>query len=440
MASITVSGDVFIDTRLINLYAARVNAFYDEFADNVYETYNGVTYQDVYAVGYATTLGFNALYFAGSGFNAAGTAGSVTGIIEEIYDSAEQLYGFYAVQGLALSAAELTNVSLTSGSSDDYALLMKAFGGNDTINLGQYADYVDAGAGADLIKGYGGNDTLRGGSGNDTIDGGLGSDYMVGGTGNDLFYVNSLSDRVVEVSTGGTDTIYASTSYTLPSYVENARINTAGTANVTGNGLSNTLYAGAGNNVINGGAGTDTVSYAYATAGVRVSLATTAAQATGGSATDTISGVERLVGTKYNDALTGNGGANLISGGAGNDVLWGSTGNDVLSGGVGLDTFRFASPLSATTNVDAISDFVAADDRFLLSSSVFTKAGPTGTLASGAFRIGTAAGDSTDRIVYDKVAGKLYYDADGSGAVAAKVLFATVLGNTTLTNADFVIG
>ena len=39
--------------------------------------------------------------------------------------------------------------------------------------------------------------------------------------------------------------------------------------------------------------------------------------------------------------------------------------------------------------------------------------------------VGTAAADAGDRIIYDAATGNLYYDSDGTGAVA-QVLFATL--------------
>jgi hypothetical protein len=57
-----------------------------------------------------------------------------------------------------------------------------------------------------------------------------------------------------------------------------------------------------------------TVSYAVGvgSTGVKVSLATTAAQATGGSGSDTLINIENLIGSKYADQLTGNTGNNII--------------------------------------------------------------------------------------------------------------------------------
>jgi Ca2+-binding RTX toxin-like protein len=60
-------------------------------------------------------------------------------------------------------------------------------------------------------------------------------------------------------------------SYTLGNHVENGRILATGAANLTGNALNNLLYAGTGNNVLDGGAGSDTVTWAYAVSGAAAS-------------------------------------------------------------------------------------------------------------------------------------------------------------------------
>ena len=64
---------------------------------------------------------------------------------------------------------------------------------------------------------------------------------------------------------------------------------------------------------------------------------------------------------------------------------------------------------------------------------------PLGVLAAGRCVTGTAAVDATDRIIYDSVTGKLFYDADGSGGAAAQVQFALLDSGLGLTAADFVI-
>ena len=51
-----------------------------------------------------------------------------------------------------------------------------------------------------------------------------------------------------------------------------------------------------------------------------VSLAITTAQNTVGSGTDTLTNIENLTGSNFNDTLTGNAAANILSGLAGNDT------------------------------------------------------------------------------------------------------------------------
>ena len=121
------------------------------------------------------------------------------------------------------------------------------------------------------------NDRLRGNGGDNILEGGAGTDTLTGGNGSDLYYIDNAGDVVTETNAaaaGGTDTVYTKVNHTLSANVENLRILTAGAVNGTGNTLNNILYAGAGNNVLNGDAGIDTASYAYATAGVTASLAT----------------------------------------------------------------------------------------------------------------------------------------------------------------------
>lgn len=164
----------------------------------------------------------------------------------------------------------------------------------------------------DTIVGATGNDVLSGGDGNDVLVGLAGNDTLDGGNGDDL------------------------------------------------------LRGGAGDDILIGGAGNDTASYSDATAGVTVSLAVAGVQATGGGGNDTLSGFENLVGSAFNDVLTGDAGANRLEGGAGNDtldggngddVLLGGAGDDILTGGLGIDT---ASYSDATVGVSVSLALLAA--------------------------------------------------------------------------------
>jgi Ca2+-binding RTX toxin-like protein len=165
---------------------------------------------------------------------------------------------------------------------------------------------------------------------------------MAGGAGNDVYAVDSGADVVTEAPGAGTDTVQATTTYTLPDNVENLVLAGNAAINGSGNGLANALTGNAGNNVLNGGAGVDTASYANAAAGVSVSLASSTAQDTLGAGSDTLIAIEALIGSAFNDRLTGNAGANTLVGGLGDDVL---------DGGAGIDTASFANA-AAGVSVD----------------------------------------------------------------------------------------
>ena len=185
-------------------------------------------------------------------------------------------------------------------------------GGFTAFNFdGFIGDLTLTGIGAlnEKITGATGNDVLSGGDGNDKLFGLAGNDTLDGGNGND------------------------------------------------------TLIGGAGDDTLIGGSGIDTVSYGDATVGVTVSLSLPGVQATG-SGNDTISGIENLTGSLFNDTLTGDSGANMLYGGDGDDILNGGVGNDVLFGGNGADTFRF----DLGTGQDAVNDFALGTDKLDLSA------------------------------------------------------------------------
>jgi Ca2+-binding RTX toxin-like protein len=173
---------------------------------------------------------------------------------------------------------------------------------------------------------------------------------------------------------------------------------------------------------------------------------------TGNTSSNTITGnaaANSLVGGDGNDILSGGDGSDTLSGGNGNDQLGGGNGNDILTGGAGndiltgnagLDTFRFSSALNGSTNVDRLPDFSVVDDRLELENAVFTKLATTGVLSASFFRANTSgtASDGNDYVLYETDTGKLFYDADGSGA-GLKVLVATLTGMPVLSAADIFV-
>ena len=97
----------------------------------------------------------------------------------------------------------------------------------------------------------------------------------------------------------------------------------------------NDILSGApGNNqVFLGGSGKDTVTFARSPRRVDVSLA----YRTGGGRA--LIAIEAVIGSRYNDYLTGLMGADRIEGGPGDDRIAGRTGADVMIGGKGADRF-----------------------------------------------------------------------------------------------------
>ncbi|OWJ68831.1 calcium-binding protein [Inquilinus limosus] len=122
----------------------------------------------------------------------------------------------------------------------------------------------------------------------------------------------------------------------------------AGNDTLRGLGGNDIIEGGAGADAMDGGAGIDTLTYANATSGVLVALNGGAA---GGEAQgDTMSGFENLIGSAFDDAVTGDSGHNVISGGGGKDNIEISGGGDTLDGGAGsLDSIDGRSWTSGLT-------------------------------------------------------------------------------------------
>src|SRR5262249_23181554 len=107
-----------------------------------------------------------------------------------------------------------------------------------------------------------------------------------------------------------------------------------GNDTLNGGDGNDTLQDGSGADQLVGGDGIDTASYADSASAVTVSLAT--GTGSGGDAEgDTLSQIENLTGSVFDDTLTGDDGTNVLDGGAGNDTLAGLGGDDVLVGGAG---------------------------------------------------------------------------------------------------------
>lgn len=265
--------------------------------------------------------------------------------------------------------------------------------------------------GNDRINGQGGNDTIDGGNGDDIIDGGAGTDSMVGGAGNDSFYVDVATDVIAEASLGGTDTVYASVSYTISANIESLVLTgtaangngatgifnemiTGNSANnvLTGDGGNDTLYGGTGNDTLSGGANDDVLdgnagadsmdggagndSFYVDDAGDVVSdsagtdIVYSAVNYTLGSSIENLT----LIGTQAIGG-TGNSGNNYITGNSSGNRLAGGGGTDTLAGGNGNDTYVVGGSMAGLTLVETStggSDTVEASINIDLTGAAFT--------------------------------------------------------------------
>lgn len=218
-------------------------------------------------------------------------------------------------------------------------------------------------------------------SGNDALSGTTGDDTLSGGAGNDRYIVNSALDSIVENASEGTDSVFASISYTLADNIENLTV--SGSDGIYGNG--NAL-----DNIINGGC--------------------------------------------ENDVLDGK---------EGNDTISGGGGSDTLTGGSGMDVFVIELRGGVSGEFATITDFSATDDTIHLGGRHMHNASSyTSSLATDYFVANAtgAAVDSNDYIIYNTETGALYFDADGSGSIAAvQIALLGASAHPTITAADFTV-
>ena len=258
----TVVANYGLMMNALNFNEVYSGAYDARFYNDTYLYAGGVIYEDEYDI-----FWYNGSYWAsaylGSGFvvNSQGqiTAGTVTAYGATIWTGASYS-PYWAIGGVSVGAASLYNAHVTRNTTDDYSIIESALSGADSITGSFQADFLMSYAGSDTLFGDTGADTLDGGAGNDTLSGGTGIDRLLGGGGNDLYIVNDLNDIIIENSAAGSDTISTSVNLTIPLNVEQIRI-APGSTGVTisggsgddviiGNGLSNNLFGGAGNDVL----------------------------------------------------------------------------------------------------------------------------------------------------------------------------------------------
>lgn len=199
--------------------------------------------------------------------------------------------GFDTAYGVAVDASGATYVT---GSTDSTEATFPETVGPDLIANG-LSDAFIAKVTDNLCVGKG--VTIQGTTAGQTITGTSGNDVILGFGGNDT--INGA---------GGNDTICA------------------------GDG-DDVLVGGEGDDALDGEAGQDTASFPGSTA-VTADLAAGTAS---GASTDTLAGIENLIGSSGKDILRGDGGPNRLQGGPGADRISGRRGADRLGGQGGAD-------------------------------------------------------------------------------------------------------
>jgi Ca2+-binding RTX toxin-like protein len=183
-------------------------------------------------------------------------------------------------------------------------------------------DKIIGHANDEIFYGLGDNDTIDGRDGNDTLYGGGGNDRLIGGNGNDIL-------------DGGFD--------------------------------NDTLIGGAGNNTLNGGDGFDIADYSAMTSGIIVNMALGSGTVKRGTETDTLTSIEKIIGTIYNDTANG---------GAGDDGFALSSGKDIFTDAGGVDTIKLAGGQSLET----LSFSVSALDLKIIQTTGVNETALTGQM------------------------------------------------------------
>ena len=217
----------------------------------------------------------------------------------------------------------------------------KLFGddGNDTIigngelKGGDGNDEIIGGSGGDLLSGNLGNDRLHGKSGGDTLIGNAGNDTLEGGLGDDRLYGYQDNDSLLGGE--GADELHGMDG-------EDTFDGGDGKDTIVGGGGADLIYASYGRDSIQGGGGQDTLSFERIDEAIHFDMPGGAFEVEaenrfGPVEFTSVSGVEKVVGSKYDDLIAGHDGLHELHGGEGNDGLIGTAAKDTLDGGAGDD-------------------------------------------------------------------------------------------------------
>ncbi|MDQ8027929.1 MAG: calcium-binding protein, partial [Brevundimonas sp.] len=234
--------------------------------------------------------------------------------------------------------------------------------GDDILYGDEGDDQLYSWGGQAQIYGGAGNDYAYGGDGDDFIDGSDGNDVLIGSRGDDVLMGGQGNDTLI----GDGDSELVGGGGALPETTFNDRLDGGdGNDSLNGRQGDDVMVDASGDDVMDGGSGFDIVDYSGARGGVTVNAYARwdvyanywARQDTGGAGSDILVSIEGIIGTRFDDRLTGrnddwgnsqgqtfdeyfDGGAgdDVLSGESGADTLIGAGGNDTIYGGAGNDT------------------------------------------------------------------------------------------------------
>ncbi len=268
----------------------------------------------------------------------------------------------------------LQNV-LNTVDSGGFALIGSAH--DDTFNLGGGANtWMD----------------VRGGAGDDTFNitsGDVRISYNKASSG----IVANLATGTISDGEGGTDTVASG-------HVREVRGSDFADS-FTGSSADESFITRGGNDTVDGGGGIDRIRYDRSgdTAAVSVDLATGTATGEwhGTAFTDTLTNIENVRGSSFNDFIGGSNGNNELAGKDGDDILSGLAGDDNLKGGLGSDQLYGGDGndmLDGGSSDPAEIDYMyggVGNDTYIVNStdSALDYVSESGTFAGGASDVDT---------------------------------------------------